>query len=608
MCGVVAVAGAEVDGATLERALDALAHRGPDGRGLWCGDGVALGHTRLAIVDPLHGAQPIANEDGSVVAVVNGEIYEEATHARWLAARGHTLRTRCDAELVVHLYEEHGADFVHHVRGELAFVLWDARQRRLVAGRDRFGIKPLLWTQFGDGGIALASEAKALFALGVAARWDDESFFHAAHVQYPLPDRTLFRGVHALEPGCVMTWESGAPAVRRYWQMPPARPTIVTLDDAVTQLRDTLAESVRVRLRADARVCVQLSGGIDSSAVAALATSGVQAAFTVAFTDGGAYDERAIARATAEQLGLPHHLVELHASDIATDWLAAVAHGEGLAINGHVVGKWRLSRAMRHAGYKVVLTGEGADELLLGYPHLRTDGGARIEGHAASRGLMLPSGDALSTERVRAQLGHVPTWLAAKAALGHRVRSLLAADFVRSFDVDPFGALVEQLGPARLRDMAPVHASAESWMRTALAQYLLRMLGDGMEMAHSIEGRVPFLDVRVAELAMSIEPSILVGDALDKPALRRAMAGRVPPALLARPKHPFLAPPLSTLAPSLVQDTLRTHARRSAHVDGAALGRVLDALPAMAEDERQRWDPALMLLLSAAVIEARYAA
>lgn len=608
MCGVVAVVGAAVDAGAMDRALDALAHRGPDGRGVWRGEHVALGHTRLAIVDPLHGAQPIANEDGSVVAIVNGEIYEDAAHAQWLGARGHTLRTRCDAELVVHLYEEHGADFVRHVRGELAFVLWDAKRRRLVAGRDRFGIKPLLWARFGDG-IALASEAKALFALGVPARWDDESFFHAAHVQYPLPDRTLFGGVYALEPGCVMTWEAGAPAVHRYWQLPAATSSIATLDDAVEQLRDALAESVRVRLRADARVCVQLSGGIDSSTIAALATPGVEAAFTVAFTDGGAYDERAIARATAEQLGLPHHLVEVHAGDIATDWLAAVAHGEGLAINGHVVGKWRLSRAMRDAGFKVVLTGEGADELLAGYPHLRTDAGAHVEGHAASRGVMLPSGDALSTDSVHARLGYVPTWLAAKAALGHRVRGLLSADFVRAFDgVDPFGALVEQLDADRLRGMARLHASAESWMRTALAQYILRMLGDGMEMAHSMEGRVPFLDVRIAELAMSIDPAILVGDALDKPVLRRAMAGRVPAALLARPKHPFLAPPLSTLAPSLVQDTLRTHARRSAHVDAAALERVLDALPAMSDDDRQRWDPALMLLLSAAVIESRYVA
>ncbi|HEU0034685.1 MAG TPA: asparagine synthase (glutamine-hydrolyzing) [Kofleriaceae bacterium] len=604
MCGIVAIATAGDRAPDVAPALAALAHRGPDGQGAWrSSDGtIALGHTRLAVVDPAGGAQPIANEDGSIIAVVNGELYDHATHAAQLVARGHRLRSRCDAELLVHLYEELGDDVVRALRGELAFVLWDARRQRLLAGRDRFGIKPLVWARTG-GGIALASEAKALFALGVPAIWDVEAFAHAAHVQYPWPDRTLFEGVYQLEPGCVLAWQRGRePAIARYWELAP-RAVIDDADEAAERLAAALDDSVRVRAVADAPICVQLSGGVDSTTIAALAAArGVRSAFTVAFDGIAGYDERAIAERTGDELGLALSIVELSAAAIAADWPDAVAHGEGLAINGHLVAKWRLSRAMRDAGFKVALTGEGADELLAGYPHLRQDAGVAIAGHAASRGVMLPDGDALSTDGVRARLGYVPTWIAAKASLGARVRSLLAPELAIA---DPYGALVDRLG--RLDGLAPLHASARTWMRCALAHYILRTLGDGMEMAHAIEGRVPFLDPRVAELAWSIAPARLVDPAIDKPVLRRAMAGRVPPHVLARPKHPFLAPPLSAIAPALVQDTLRTYARCSSLVAGARLVAVLDALPAMSERDRQAWDPALMLILSAAILQARYA-
>lgn len=569
MCGIVAVAG-EV--AALDGAMRALAHRGPDGNGQWVSPDrrVALGHTRLAVVDPEGGAQPIVS--GDVVAVVNGEIYGDYD------LRGRQLRTRCDSELVVHLYDAYGDDFVRMVRGELAFVLWDARRRRLLAGRDRFGVKPLVWARLGDG-IAVASEAKALFALGVPARWDAETFAHAAHTQYTWPDRTLFEGVHQLEPGHVLAWD-GAVSTRRYYDVSPR-------DGA---LGDVLADAVRVRLRADAKVCVQLSGGIDSTTVAALARV---PAFHVSFTDGGDYDERAIAERTATELEVPLHVVDVDARTIASIWPEAVAHGEGLAINGHIVGKFLLSRAMRDAGFKVALTGEGADEVLAGYPHLRQDAGIAIDGHGASHGVMLPAGDALPTEGVRARLGFVPTWIAAKASLGARVRQLLARDIVVE---DPFGALVDKLALAGDR----LRVSTLSWMKTALAGYILKTLGDGMEMRHGIEGRVPFLDHHVAEVALGLPP----GREIDKPALRAL--GVVPAHVRTRPKHPFLAPPLSRIAPALVQDTLRAHARTSPLVDRAALLALLDRLPSMGVAEQQQWDPALMLLLSAAILQTRY--
>ena len=589
MCGLVAVVG-EGD---VERGLDAIAHRGPDGRGVWRADGVTLGHVRLAVMDPEGGAQPIANEDGSVIAIVNGELYDGVETARWLGARGHTLRTRCDAELLVHLYEEWGDRLVDHVRGELAFVLWDRGRRRLLAGRDRCGVKPLVWAQW-RGGLAIASEAKALFALGVPARWDDEMFAHAAHVQYPWPDRTLFAGVHQLEPGCTLAWD-GEPAIARYWDVGAVEP-------GGEEVADAVASAVRVRCRADARVCVQLSGGLDSTIVAALAReAGVRDAFIVGFGEGASagYDERAIARQTARELGLELHEVVVDATAIATHWPAAVGHGEGLAINGHLVGKWLLSRAMHAAGFKVALTGEGADEVFAGYPHLRADAGVVVE-QLPSRGVMLPAGEGISTTSVHARLGYVPTWIAAKASLARRVQQLLAPEL---HVADPFGALLAQLGPLPRHRLG---ASTVSWMRTALPQYILRTLGDGMEMAHGIEGRVPFLDHRVAHAAARHDAAALVGTSIDKPVLRAALARVVPAHVLARPKHPFLAPPLSRLAPELVQDLLRS--RASTLVNRPALVAILDALPAMSAADQQAWDPALMLILSAQILKARYAA
>jgi len=622
MCGLVAAVstGPAIEPARVEAALDALAHRGPDGRGGWRGpDGrVVLGHTRLAVLEAASGAQPVANEDGTIVAIVNGEIYDHVAVGARLAARGHRLRGRGDAELLVHLYEDDGDDLVARLRGELAFVLWDGRRRRLLAGRDRFGIKPLVWARHG-GVVALASEAKALFGFGIPARWDDESFFHAAHTQYPWPDRTLFAGVHQVAPGGLLIVEDGEVTARRWWR-PTTTPLDIDLGEAARRARESLEEAVRLRCVADAAVAVQLSGGVDSSTVAALAARHRPdlRAFTVAFDDGGdgpgGYDERAIAAATAAALGVPVEVVALDAGAIAEQWPVAVAHAEGLAINGHLVGKWALARAMRAAGCKVALTGEGADELFAGYPHLRRDAlralgrGGAIRGHAASRGVMLPHGEGLPLDGVRARLGFVPTWLEAKATLGRRVRSLLAPDLIaRHHDQDPYLALIERSGAAAL-DAPEVRRAAHAWNASALAQYILRTLGDAMEMAHGVEGRVPFLDPVVAEAALRIPPEVLVDPDLDKPVLRAAVADLVPRAVLDRPKHPFLAPPLGRVAPALVQDLLRAHARSSPLVDGARLIEVLDALPGLPPEEQQAWDPALMLLLSAAIVQARYGA
>jgi asparagine synthase (glutamine-hydrolysing) len=610
MCGIVGVLSRErpIERATLERATDALHNRGPDGAGHWqdatCT--VGLGHRRLGLVDREGGAQPLRNEDGTVHVVVNGELYDAAALRTDLERRGHRFATRSDSELLVHLYEEHGVAALDHLRGEFAFVLWDAGERRLVAARDRFGVKPLCWTEHG-GALWIASQAKALFAAGVPAAWDVGSLEQAARMQYTLPGSTLFRGVHELAPGHVLIAHAGAVSVRAYWDLSyPAQATEPA--EPVAEFRALLDDAVAVRLVADVPPAFHLSGGIDSSSVAAIAARalGTIDCFTVSFDDAR-YDELALAREVATAIGARHHVVHVSADAVVQALPAAVVAGEGLAINGHLAAKFLLSRAVHGAGFKFALTGEGADEVLGGYAHLRVDLGQAdlLASNTASRGIMLPDGAALSTDAVQARLGFVPTWLRAKATLGRRMQAILAepaagidayATFLAGIDVD-----------GQLAGRGRVEQSLYLWCKSALEGYILRTLGDGMEMAHSVEGRLPFLDSRLFEWLRTCPLEHKIRGTREKSILRDAMRGDVPASVLDREKHPFLAPPaFSGPLAGLLQDLLGGRAAQSLPVFDARrlraeLGRVQKATAA----EQVAWDPVFFLALSACILHER---
>jgi asparagine synthase (glutamine-hydrolysing) len=621
VCGIVGLVAEHggVDAAALARAMAALRHRGPDGEGRWIAADrrAALGHVRLALVDRTGGAQPIASEDGAVVAAVSGEFYEHAALRAELIGRGHVFRSRSDSEVLVHLYEERGAAAIEALSGEFSLLLWDARDRSLLAARDRFGVRPLCYARLGEGWV-FASEAKALLAAGVPAAWDEEALWQATQMQYHDGDRTLFQGIGQVEPGQLMVVRGERARGRIYWDLEhPREGSLRRLDDAVAaaEVREALASAVRIRLEAEAPICFQLSGGVDSSAVVALAARSMAArpvCYTVAFERDG-YDERAIAAATAAALGAEHRLVEVRQAALLAALPAAIGHSEGLAINGHVAAKFLLSRAVAEDGFRVMLTGEGADELFAGYAHLRGDAagaeagalGRLRAGHAASAGLMLPEGEGLALEGVRRRLGFVPTWMAAKATLGRRVAGLCAPEFVRA-GADGFARFIDGVDGRQLAGRARVHQSLYLWIKGALAGYILRTLGDAMEMAHAVEGRVPFLDHRLAALAggLAIEHSLRGEGA--KFVLREALRGLVPEEVRTREKHPFLAPPLCVGESELVQDTLRGREDLPSFVDRAALRRTLDALPATPLAERRALDPALMLIASAAILQQRY--
>ena len=631
MCGVVAAL--SLDGTPrpvdLRPALAAMKHRGPDGSGVWVDKtgAATLGHVRLAIVDPARGAQPLTSEDGAVAASVNGEFYGFEDQRADLRLHGHVFATGSDSEVLVHLYEEERGDAqatLGALRGEFAFALWDGRRRRLVAARDRFGIKPLVWTQH-DGQLLVASEAKALFALGVTARWDARSFAHMVTHQYLPTDRTLFAGVRTVPPGHALIAEDGRVRLVRYWDLdyPMAGDVEPSEPDALQRrLFQALDDAVRVRLRADVPLGFYLSGGLDSASIVALAARHATRPRCFAVSFGHApYDELDHARVVAEHVGADLEPVHVDQSALVDALPEAVRCAEGVGINGQFAAKFLLARAVHRAGIKVVLTGEGADEALLGYPHLvedvlrdgTTDDALRWRDELhrdtqAYRGVMMPDAD-VKLPGVRDALGTVPTWFEAKALLGRRVCMLLTDDARHQLaGRDAWGDLLAGVDVAgQLEGRSPVVRSAYLWSRLAMTGYIVRTLGDGTEMASSIEGRPAFLDHRLFSCVRRLPVGVLVREGVEKWLLRKAMAPHLPASITARRKHPFLAPPITAFSTpgieAFVRDTL---AADLPFFDRGRIRALLDRLPAEARPEQVAAEPAVMIALCVALMHQQF--
>ncbi len=629
MCGITAVLSSqgEIAPDRLHAAAATLHHRGPDGRGVWRSpDGrVGLGHTRLSIIDLSTGDQPIANEDESIHIVVNGEFYDFERIRATLEARGHRFRTRSDSEIALHLYEDHGPECLHHLRGEYAFVIWDSRNQRLIAGRDRFGVKPLFYAEHA-GALYFASEVKALHAMGVPARWSPEMVYAGGFL---IPgERTLFQGVHAVPPGHYLRATRESHRLHQYWDVDYPRddapPAERSDREHIDGFREVLEESVKTRLRADVPVGCYLSGGIDSCAVLGLAARhhvGPVRAYTLTFT-GAAYDEGAIAEEMARHAGAEFCPIAITQADLATHYRAAVIQSEIPFINGHTVAKYLLSRAVRANGYKVVLTGEGSDEILGGYPPFRRDmllhhqqgqDPAEITrllaeldaGNQVSRGLMMPSGESDIGTACARILGFVPSWIEAQGGMRVRTQALMRDDFLAQHrGMDVLGSLLASLDVRhRLEGRNAVHVALYLWAKTMLPHYILSNLGDRMEMAHSIEGRVPFMDHHVAEYLQRVPVSLKIRGMTEKYILREAVKDVITDTVYRRQKHPFLSPPATLHQDEplhqLMQDTLRSSAAASVpFLDQAKLIAALDALPTADAAHHVMADQTLSLAMS----------
>jgi asparagine synthase (glutamine-hydrolysing) len=573
MCGIAGLVSRDAlapDGRARAVAMrEILVHRGPDEAGLFEDRHAALAHRRLSIVDLTTGQQPLANEDKTVWVSFNGEIYNHADVRRDLEPRGHVYHTRSDTETIVHAYEQWGDECVQRFRGMFAFALWDARKRRLLLVRDRLGIKPLYWTRVGDT-VLFASEIKALFASGLIQPEANEAALpEALSTRYVAGEATLFRGIRKLLPGHLLVFEDGEVSVRRYWDVPTGRPKGRHYDDGsraglqagpdmVARFRALLEESVRLRLMSDVPLGMFLSGGIDSSAIAALMARMIDRplqTFSVAF-DQRAFNELEYAREVARAIGADAHEIVINDRDFFGALPRLVWHeDEPIAHTSSVPLYFVSALARQHV--TVVLTGEGSDELLAGYGKYPRIAWNWRAGTIYER--MLPA----AARRAVAE-GVVPRL---PGRLGRYARrSFLAMERTpESMFLDNFASIrlgeQRRLLAARLRAAAnPQQAYASSMahfdapnggstfldrllyadIKTYLVELLMKQ--DQMSMATSIESRVPFLDHKLVEFAATLPDRWKLSGLTTKRVLREAMRGVLPPSILNRPKMGFPVP------------------------------------------------------------------
>jgi asparagine synthase (glutamine-hydrolysing) len=572
MCGIAGIVAPGHDedlAARLPAMIALLRHRGPDASGMHVEPGVALAHTRLSIIDVDGGAQPMANDERTLWLTFNGEIFNYLELRDQLERIGHRFRTKSDTEVLLRLYDEHGPRCVADLNGDWAFALWNARSRTLLLSRDRMGVRPLYYAIAGRT-LLFASEIKALFAdPRVSREIDPEALDDIFTIWSPLGARTMFKGVKELPPGHSLTWRDGRVTLTRDWEPRFSRVDAAPLPDreAEEQLRSRLAEATRIRLRADVPVGAYLSGGLDSSIVTALAAAernrtggdaAVLRTFSIGF-DETEFDERRFQRQVADATGTDHHERRCTPEDIVRVFPDVVWHAETALLRTAPAPMYLLARFVRERGSKVVLTGEGADEVFGGYnifkeaklrrmwsersrssrraalvkrlyphlPHLQRQSAALLQAffHAAPEDVAHPC------------FSHLPRW-----SLTSRLKVFFSPNLRAALgERDAISEAAEQL-PDRFAEWDQLARTQYLEMTHLLSGHLLSAQGDRMAMAHGVETRFPFLDPNVMSFGTSLPERLLLHGLREKVLLRRLGRTLAPDSVWKRPKQPYRAP------------------------------------------------------------------
>ena len=568
MCGICGIVNMRLsyvpDRALIERMRDTMVHRGPDGAGTHIGPGVGLGHRRLSIVDVAHGQQPMYSDDGRYVIVYNGEVYNHPTLKPELEATGVHYRTRSDTETVLHLFERHGDDAVKEMRGMFAIAIWDKATRRLFLARDRFGVKPLYYVHRPDGSLIFGSEIKSLLpalASRPALNYSVLPDFLANHA--PSGDETLFSGIKRVPPGHTLIWQEGRISIRRYWDLEYGATRTAPIVSAterglIDEFITRFTEAVRIRLMSDVPLGMFLSGGIDSAAITATMATLVKEpirTFSVAFAEREA-NEFAFARMVAEAYRTEHREVLVTPRQFFAELPRLVWHEDEPIAHPSSIALYFVSQlASKHV--KVVLTGEGSDEMLAGYNRYRvTVYNARL---SAAYEKLVPDIARRGAARALASL-----------PLNSRIRQIASRTFLtRSSNIDDLymdnfavfpRALQDRLltreAKARVAGVDPYDAYHAALERVSgkplLSQILyadvstylheLLMKQDQMSMAASIESRVPFLDHLLTEWVARLPENMKLRGATTKWILRQAMKDKLPRPILFRKKMGFPVP------------------------------------------------------------------
>lgn len=587
MCGLAGYLGhVDAPERLLGAMAQAIAHRGPDGRGVkvvapsGSAPGAGLSHVRLSIVGLADSAQPMTSDDGMLAIAFNGEIFNYVELRQALIAAGHRFRTSGDTEVLLRLYEVYGEDCLSKLNGDFAFAVWDGRRKRMMLARDRMGVRPLFYTERA-GTLYFASEIKALQAIqGFDAALDPFALDQVFTLWSPIAPRTAFEGVFELEPGTFMTADAAGRRISTYWSLdfPDAgdrSPGAIEAEKA-DELRALLEDATRIRLRADVPVGSCLSGGLDSSIVAALAADmaprGLDT-FAITF-DSAEHDESGFQQLMARHLGVKHHEVNVAESDIAAIFPDVVRLAEKPLIRTAPAPMLKLSGLIRETGMKVVLTGEGADEVFAGYDIFKEaqvrrfcarQPGSRFRPHLFRKLYpYLPGLQKQSAEYLAAFFGADAAPLS-DPLFSHRprLRNTAAAKLFFSADLkarlagyDAADELIQRL-PERFSRWHPLHQAQYLETRFLLPGYILSSQGDRMAMGNGVEGRFPFLDHRLVEFAATLTPGMKLKGLKEKHILRAAMADKLPDEITHRVKQPYRAPDSRAFSGEAAQKTVR---------------------------------------------------
>lgn len=568
MCGIAGILNLASDDpvteGTLRQMLALIRHRGPDQFGVFLDEGAGLGSARLSIIDPGGGQQPIGNEDGSLWIVFNGEIFNHRDLRPELEAHGHQFTTDTDTEVLLHLFEESGPECLPRLNGQFAFAIWNRNDRSLFLARDRFGIRPLFYAQE-KGSFVFGSEIKTIFGSGrVARKFDPIGIDQVFRFWSTVSPRTAFQDVVELAPGHWMRVNAGGVRIQRYWQLQFAETAHSSgFSDRVVQrcseeFRELLTDAVRVRLRADVPVAAYLSGGLDSSVIAALARGVAPeqlSTFSISFSDAE-FDESEFQHRMARHLGTQHEVVSATHEDIGRVFPEVVWHCETPILRTAPAPMFLLSSLVQRRGFKVALTGEGADEMLGGYDIFKEDKIRRFWAAQPNSNLrprllqrlypdiagMSQTGAGFLAAFFREDLTGVTL-----PFYSHAVRWRNGARSRRFFSDDPWaGRKSSNEPPMELPDKfnrwGALDRAQHLEISLFLANYLLSSQGDRMGMAHGVEGRFPFLDYRVAEFCAQVPARLKLRVLREKFLLRRMAAPLLPLEITERRKRPYRAP------------------------------------------------------------------
>ncbi len=565
MCGVCGIYSdvTRPDARLVQFMMGALSHRGPDGSGYYIDDRVTLGHTRLAIVDTAHGEQPMCNEDATLWVTFNGEIFNHVELRAQLRDRGHEFRTQCDTEVIVHAWEEWGTGAFDRFNGQWAFALWDRATGELVLCRDRYGVRPLYYTWAADR-LLFASEMKALLVDDAVTRELDLVGIDQTFTFWsPVAPRTPFAEIRQVPPGSYVSIQNGTETAKPYWwpTFPErGRESSGSLDEHAQGLRERLIEATRLRFeRSDVPVGAYLSGGLDSSVTASIIASFTDVdlhTFSLRFGQSE-FDEGSFQRQLVAKLGTNHHDITVTERDIGDVFPEVVRHAEHPLLRTAPAPMFLLSRLVRDSGYKVVVTGEGADEVLAGYDIFREAKVRQFWARNPESALRARAVELLYPWMARSPnlapafsasffgrnlslddpaLSHRPRWDSTSALKG-----LLAESARVSAEPTAATALVATM-PSGSGEWELLSRAQWLEMITLLPGYILASQGDRMLMGNSIEGRFPFLDLEVGRYASALPARQKVLGLDEKHLLKRAFADLIPPEILKRPKQPYRAP------------------------------------------------------------------